>query len=126
MGDGNGNGNGSDHTLPTGAPCGSLYRVVQHDGSTRRSAHPWPASGLFSSLFTNVLFWRAWSNARFAVTCQLDLRPRPARLVEEMVVRGRVRVGNVPQAVTPREEVRPMNAVRTWVLPLVVTVGRLT
>jgi hypothetical protein len=30
------------------------------------------------------------------------------------------------QAVTLCEEVRPMNAVRTWVLPLVVTVGRAT
>jgi hypothetical protein len=28
--------------------------------------------------------------------------------------------------VTGREEVRPMNAVSMWVLPLVVTVGRLT
>jgi hypothetical protein len=28
--------------------------------------------------------------------------------------------------VTPPEEVRPMNAVSMWVLPLPVTVGRLT
>jgi hypothetical protein len=50
-----------------------------------------------------------------------------APLVDRKIVgRGRLRVGNVPEAVTPREEVRPMNAVRTWVLPLVVTVGRLT
>jgi hypothetical protein len=28
--------------------------------------------------------------------------------------------------VTPPEEVRPMNAVSTWVLPLPVTAGRLT
>jgi hypothetical protein len=32
----------------------------------------------------------------------------------------------VPQAVTSREEVRPMNAVSVWVLPRFVTVGRLT
>jgi hypothetical protein len=33
---------------------------------------------------------------------------------------------SLPQTVTSREEVRPMNAVSMWVLPLVVTVGRLT
>ena len=33
--------------------------------------------------------------------------------------------GNVPRAVTSREEVRPMNAT-TWVLPLPVTGGRLS
>jgi hypothetical protein len=32
----------------------------------------------------------------------------------------------VAETVRPREEVRPMNAVSMWVLPLVVTVGRLT
>jgi hypothetical protein len=31
--------------------------------------------------------------------------------------------GSVLEAVTPPEEVRPMNAVRTWVLPLVGTVA---
>jgi hypothetical protein len=41
----------------------------------------------------------------------------------KMAGRSRVRVDNVPEAVMPREEVRPMNAVRTWVLPLVVTAG---
>jgi hypothetical protein len=30
----------------------------------------------------------------------------------------------VPEAVTLTEEVRPMNAVRAWVLPRFVTVGR--
>jgi hypothetical protein len=45
---------------------------------------------------------------------------------QEMVGPGRVRVDNVRAAVTPREEVRPMNAVRTWVLPRVFTAGRLT
>jgi hypothetical protein len=51
---------------------------------------------------------------------------RTAPLVDRKIVgRGRVRVGNVPEAVTLRGEVRPMNVVRTWVLPLVVTVGRL-
>ena len=55
------------------------------------------------------------------------LEARPAMPVDwKTVSRGRVRVDSVPGAVTPREEVRPMNAVRTWVLPLVVTVGRLT
>jgi hypothetical protein len=34
--------------------------------------------------------------------------------------------GIVPATVTPHEEVRPMKAVRTWVLPLAVMVGRLT
>jgi len=34
--------------------------------------------------------------------------------------------GNVRRTVTSREEVRPMNAVPTWVLPLVVTAARLT
>jgi hypothetical protein len=37
-----------------------------------------------------------------------------------------VRADNVREAVTPSEEVRPMNAVRTWVLPIVVMAGRLT
>jgi hypothetical protein len=35
-------------------------------------------------------------------------------------------VDSLPEAVTSREEVRPMNAVWKWVLPLFVTVGRLT
>jgi hypothetical protein len=35
-------------------------------------------------------------------------------------------IGIVPGAVTLIEEVRPMTAVRTWVLPLIITVGRLT
>jgi len=41
---------------------------------------------------------------------------------------GRTTFGQIGsrETVTPPEEVRPMNAVRTWVLPLVVTVGRLT
>jgi hypothetical protein len=52
---------------------------------------------------------------------------RPAKLVgRKMVGRDDVRVDSVRETVTPREEVRPMNAVRMWVLPLVVTVGRLT
>ncbi|GHH86289.1 hypothetical protein GCM10018793_57580 [Streptomyces sulfonofaciens] len=33
---------------------------------------------------------------------------------------------NVRETVLPQEEVRPMNAVFEWVLPLLVTVGRLT
>jgi hypothetical protein len=32
----------------------------------------------------------------------------------------------VQPTVTPPEEVRPMNAVSMWVLPLAVTAGRLT
>src|SRR5574340_145030 len=45
---------------------------------------------------------------------------------EEMVGRDRVRVDSVPRTVTAREEVRPMDAVTLWVLPLVFTVGRST
>ena len=33
---------------------------------------------------------------------------------------------SVPPDRAVREEVRPMNAVSTWVLPLAVTAGRLT
>jgi hypothetical protein len=43
-----------------------------------------------------------------------------------MVVQRVGLIGNVPDAVTAREEVRPMNVIRTWVLPLVVTARRLT
>jgi hypothetical protein len=43
-----------------------------------------------------------------------------------MIGRNAVRADSVPETVVPREEVRPMNNVRTWVLPFVVTVGRLT
>jgi len=43
-----------------------------------------------------------------------------------MVGRDDVRVDSVRQTVTSLEEVRPMNAVSMWVLPLFVTVGRLT
>jgi hypothetical protein len=43
-----------------------------------------------------------------------------------MVGRQSVHVDNVRETVTSREEVRPMNAVTMWVLPLVYAVGRLT
>jgi hypothetical protein len=36
---------------------------------------------------------------------------------------GRRRADNVRDAVKPREEVRPMNAVQKWVLPFALTVG---
>jgi hypothetical protein len=39
---------------------------------------------------------------------------------------GMTFVGSVRGTVTGREEVRPMNAVSKWVLPLFITVGRLT
>jgi hypothetical protein len=46
--------------------------------------------------------------------------------LREMVGRDGVPADTVRWTVTFREEVRPMNAVSMWVLPLVVTVGRLT
>jgi hypothetical protein len=39
---------------------------------------------------------------------------------------GSHRAGSLQPTVTPSEEVRPMNAVSMWVLPLAVTAGRLT
>jgi hypothetical protein len=54
-------------------------------------------------------------------------RARRCRVVGgEMVGRDDVRADSLLQTGTSREEVRPMNAVSMWVLPLVVTVGRLT
>lgn len=43
-----------------------------------------------------------------------------------MVGRDDIRADSVREAVTPRKEVRPMNAVRMWVLCFVVMVRRLT
>jgi hypothetical protein len=40
------------------------------------------------------------------------------------VGRDSVQVDSVCEAVPSREEVRPMNAMTMWVLPLVFTVGR--
>ena len=45
-------------------------------------------------------------------------------MVRKCVGRDSVRVDSVRETVTPREEVRPMNAVTMWVLPLVFTVER--
>jgi hypothetical protein len=41
-----------------------------------------------------------------------------------MVGRASVQVDSVRKTVTSHEEVRPMNAVTTWVLPLVFAVER--
>jgi hypothetical protein len=46
-------------------------------------------------------------------------KPRP-----EMFRRHALQSGSVRNTVTCREEVRPMNAVTKWVLPLVVAVER--
>jgi hypothetical protein len=51
---------------------------------------------------------------------------RSCRWLGKRAGRDSVQVDSVRETVTSREEVRPMNAVRTWVLSLVVTVGRLT
>jgi hypothetical protein len=40
--------------------------------------------------------------------------------------RDSVQVDSVRETATSREEVRPMNAITMWVLPLVFTVGRST
>jgi hypothetical protein len=44
----------------------------------------------------------------------------------ERIGRDDARACSLQLPVTPPEEVRPMNAVSMWVLPLPVTVGRLT
>ena len=49
---------------------------------------------------------------------------RSGRWSGKWVGRDSVQVDSVRQTVTSREEVRPMNAVTMWVLPLVFTVGR--
>ncbi|MGP3911391.1 hypothetical protein [Nonomuraea sp. 10N515B] len=52
---------------------------------------------------------------------------RPAETVGRKTVgQDDVRADSVRGTVTGRKEVRPMNAVSMWVLPLVITVGRLT
>lgn len=45
-------------------------------------------------------------------------------LPSKMVGRASVQVDTVRETVTSREEVRPMNAIFVWVLPLVFTVER--
>ncbi|TQS07618.1 hypothetical protein FLW53_31450 [Microbispora sp. SCL1-1] len=54
--------------------------------------------------------------------------PRPGRdqRAGKRIGRDRDRACSVPSTVTPPEEVRPMNAVSMWVLPLPVTAGRST
>jgi len=44
----------------------------------------------------------------------------------KLVGRQSAHVDSVRETVTSREEVRPMNVLTMWVLPLVFTVGRLT
>ena len=51
---------------------------------------------------------------------------RSGRWSAKWVGRASVQVDSVRETVTSREEVRPMNAVTVWVLPLVFTVRRLT
>ena len=63
---------------------------------------------------------------RHTVTAQWRRALQPAnKWVGGAVGLGRYRAGDAAP-VTSREEVRPMNAVSTWVLPLFFTVGRLT
>jgi hypothetical protein len=45
-------------------------------------------------------------------------------VVRKWIGRDSVQVDSVRETVTSREEVRPMNAVTMWVLPLVFTVER--
>lgn len=45
---------------------------------------------------------------------------------EKLIGRGPVRIDSLCETVTTRQEVRPMNAVTMWVLPLVFTDRRLT
>jgi hypothetical protein len=64
-------------------------------------------------------------------TCEVSAAPgtrspEHVRLGEERVGRDADRSCSVLVTVTGREEVRPMNAVSTWVLPLFVTAGRST
>jgi hypothetical protein len=83
--------------------------------------------GMTRPLVDKFGLWRAFERAlRGYLLTGSTTAAQPGLVDRKMVVPGRVRVDSVPQAVTPREEVRPMNAVPTWVLPLVVTVGRLT
>jgi hypothetical protein len=49
---------------------------------------------------------------------------RSGRWSGKWVGRDSVQVDNVRETVTSREEVRPMNAITMWVLPLVFTVER--
>jgi hypothetical protein len=51
---------------------------------------------------------------------------RPTAALHSWIGRDDARACSLQSTATPPEEVRPMNAVSKWVLPLSVTVGRLT
>lgn len=52
--------------------------------------------------------------------------PSVGSVVRKMIGRASVRIDSLCETVTTRQEVRPMNAVTMWVLPLVFTDRRLT
>jgi hypothetical protein len=64
--------------------------------------------------------------AEIAPVAHRNVWPERTAGRQEMGWAGRRSADSLREAVTSREEVRPMNAVSRWVLPLFVTVGRLT